>query len=503
MMIAADVSFDKVERMMSQTLAYIVKAADKGERADLVEREVFHRMVRFGLMLMETYFDRAGHGDEGKTVERDGRKLRRFRGRRTRWYRSIFGAIKISRWVYGIREGQKAEYLPLDAHLGLPEGEQSYVLEDWLQRLCVQNAFSTAVSSLDQLLGIRTSVRTAERINRELASHAEDFRESQGEIDPDQEEEVLVVAADGKGVPMRRTLEERAGCKEPAWRRHRRKKQQEQAGDRATKRLTRGQTRTHKQMAYVGAVYSIQRWRRSADDVLDEVLRKKKRLKRPKPRNKRVWAEMTNYVEGSRCDGKPRLFQGLAREAAARDPQAKKPLVCLMDGQRDLWLRKREWLGRAIEILDIFHAIEYLWKAAYCFHGEGSRAAEEFVTHYLRMLLEGKVGYAIGSLRRKLANISSAKQKTLESVIQYFQNNRDAMKYHQYLKAGYPIGSGAVEGACRYLVRDRMERTGMRWDIEGAQAMLHTRACFVNGQWDEFIEHRIQTEQARLYAQAA
>jgi hypothetical protein len=77
------------------------------------------------------------------------------------------------------------------------------------------------------------------------------------------------------------------------------------------------------------------------------------------------------------------------------------------------------------------------------------------------------------------------------------------MKYDEFLTKGYPIGSGPIEGACRHLVNDRMERTGMRWHIDGAKAMLNTRSAYINDEWDTILEQRIQREQERLYGQAA
>ena len=73
------------------------------------------------------------------------------------------------------------------------------------------------------------------------------------------------------------------------------------------------------------------------------------------------------------------------------------------------------------------------------------------------------------------------------------------MRYDEYLAAGYPIASGVAEGACKHLVKDRMERAGMRWELEGAQATLSLRAVYVNGLWDQFIAYRVATEQKRLY----
>jgi hypothetical protein len=332
----------------------------------------------------------------------------------------------------------------------------------------------------------------------------DDFRETRPPCDPDEEEEILVVTADGKGVPMRSTLEERAGVPELPWRRHHRKKQEAKAGERATKRLSRGQVAVGKQMAYVGAVYTIAPWERTAEDIIDEIQHRESEQQRPVPQNKRVQARMTWYdEEGEREDGQPALFEHLSREVKERDPDEQKPLVCLMDGQRSLWTLQREHFPQATCIVDIFHVLEKLWEVAYFFHKTGSRAAENYVTHLPGMLLSGKISSLIGVLQRKRKTLKKSKQGDYDKLLTYFRNNKHQMRYDEYLAAGYPIGSGVVEGACRHLVKDRMELTGMRWHIEGAQAMLNTRSAFINGEWDELIEFRIQSEQEELYGQTA
>jgi hypothetical protein len=75
------------------------------------------------------------------------------------------------------------------------------------------------------------------------------------------------------------------------------------------------------------------------------------------------------------------------------------------------------------------------------------------------------------------------------------------MRYDEYLAAGFPIASGVIEGACRHLVKDRMERAGMRWTIDGAQAMLNLRSTSINDQWSPLQVHRIRHETQRLYPQ--
>jgi hypothetical protein len=145
--------------------------------------------------------------------------------------------------------------------------------------------------------------------------------------------------------------------------------------------------------------------------------------------------------------------------------------------------------------------LERLWAVAHCYHTEGGDGAKRFVEHRLRDLLQGRVGYVLRGLRKRLRAVKLSRQRreVVRSAVEYLANNREHMRYDEYLAKGYPIGSGVAEGACRHLVKDRMEQTGMRWTVEGAQAMLHVRALYLNDQWGEFLECRVEQEQARLY----
>jgi hypothetical protein len=239
---------------------------------------------------------------------------------------------------------------------------------------------------------------------------------------------------------------------------------------------------------------------RSADDVVNELQRAESQTNRPRPFHKRLSLEMTQVLTELQ-EGPQQLFASLAEEVGQR--AGNRTVICLMDGQRSLWFRQRESLPSAIPILDLFHAMEYLWEAAYCFQAKGSVQAEKFVNRYLKMLLEGKVKNVISALKCRRASLKGNRLKSLEKVIGYYRTNKDHMKYDEYLAAGYPIGSGVIEGACRHLVKDRMERSGMRWTIEGATSVLKLRATYLNQHWDQFIEHRIKAEQKLIYAIAA
>ena len=186
----------------------------------------------------------------------------------------------------------------------------------------------------------------------------------------------------------------------------------------------------------------------------------------------KLTAELSQYVYGGACEGRAIHYVGL---------------------------------GIVVEILGLLHVTPRLWEAAYLFHREGSDEASAFVRERLLGILRGQVGYVIGGLRQMgtKRRLRGHKSQKLHQICNYLEKNRGRMGYDEYLAAGYPIASGVIEGACRYVVKDRMERAGMRWTVEGAQAMLDLRSTYVNGQWEDFQNYRIEQENLRLYPHQA
>jgi hypothetical protein len=486
MMMTREQELLKAQNQFAGLLALVQRALDQQQRIDEVERGLFRELLGLGKTLLQAFVAGSGDGDVGPTtVGPDQQLYRRLPQPHTRPYRSVFGDLTIARFVYGTREGQKIAARPLDQRLGLPASDFSYLLEDWAQRLCLKESFAEAGQALATLLGVALGTRTLETMNQRLTPFAVSFRDQQAPPPAAAEGALLVVTADGKGVPMRRPLEERV---------------------RGHHRRTKGEKANKKQMAYVGAVYSIAPFVRTARDVVDDVFRRDRAKDRPQPQHKRVRAELTPVLEGDEVrNGKETLFGDLSDEVVCRNRGRQTPLVCVLDGERALWEKRREFFPWSVGVLDIFHVLERLWVTAHAWHAEGSSSAETFVRERLQLLLEGKVGQVLGGLRRRLRtqSVSAAKRATVRKAIGYLENNRAYMKYDEYLAAGYPIGSGVVEGACRHLVKDRLEQSGMRWTVTGAQALLHTRALYLNGDWQDFMNHRIETEQNELYGQLA
>jgi len=460
----------KAQSEFNELLQAIVQHSQDQVRIDQAEREIYARMLAISRTVLAGFVAGAGDGDEGPRVSIDGKTMTRSAQPHRRLYHSIFGELEVRRYTYAPGGKKKVAYSPLDARLGMPRGEYSYVLEDWLERLCVKEPFAEGARNLTALLNLRPSARTAEVLNQRMAEHAEAFRLNQEPARPPTHEEILVATADGTSVPMHvddRTLQ-------PT----------KQFGPKT------GTTRR----AYVGAVYNIDRFVRDSDDVFQELFREQSSERRPRPEEKRLWAEMATGSES--CPGADRLFAELAIEVHRRDPNREKLLVCLMDGERKLWDLQSQWLGRSVEILDFFHVLKRVREVSKFAESEATRR-ETWTGRQVRDLLDGHVEKVICRWAR--LSTKEGCPEELISALTYFRNNRHRMNYGEYLASGYPIGSGVAEGACRNLVKDRMDCTGMHWKLAGARAMLWTRAIYLNNEWDEFVEFRIQREQQLLY----
>jgi hypothetical protein len=471
----------KAAEQFFAVLEKLEQAAERDEPIHEAEQSTWDGLREVGRQMIAGYIEKQGEKvARPEVIEHQGKKLRRLPQTRTRRYVSVFGPTPFERDVYATRETQRQEVIPLDAKLGMPEGDTSYLLQKWSGVACARQSYQEARETFLAILGFGQSVNGLEEMVERSARHADPYFAEQAPVDAKEEAPILVATSDCKGVPMRRDGDE------PTPKR---------------KRLGKGEKQGRKRMACVGGVYSVEPFHRTVDDILDEMLREKKQSKRPKPKNKRLRAVLTREIDGKPVNGKDVVFDWLADQVQQRTAHERRTIVAIMDGESKLRDLQEAKIPDAVGILDIWHVTEYLWKLAYCFHAEGSEEAESFVETYLRKILEGNVGRAIGGIRQMATKrgLSKHKREKLEQCLNYFEARRETMKYDEYLAAGYPIGSGVVEGACRHLVKDRMEQTGMRWRVQGAQAILSLRAIYLNDDWNTFHADRIQAEQRRLY----
>lgn len=481
MIVMKEMDILKAKAEFDDIRAMVQVAAQEGTRIDLVEHDLWHRLLRLGQITLGAFIHAQGTGDVGPTFTYEDQELKRLEGLYDRRYVSVFGELHIARTAYGTRPTQKLQVLPLDSRLGLPDSDFSNLLQDWDQSFCAQGSYEQSRQSVERILGLGQTVGSLETMSQTMAQEVTGFFEQQPPPPPAAKGSIIVLTADHKGVKMRRNVQE--------------------DGPAPTGRRKKGEKPNKKKMACVGGVYTIEPFVRTAQDVVDEVMRHEKQTERPKPQDKRLRAELTQQHEGEEIKGTEFIFPWFVQEVGRRNPKRRHPVVCVMDGERKLWCILKSLLSGVVCILDIYHVLERLWTVAYCFHPEGSEEAQTFVTTRLERLLEGKVGYVIGGIKQMGVKnkLSKSKREKLDKAITYLENNRRFMKYDTYLSSGYPIGSGVVEGACRHVIKDRMEQTGMHWRIPGAQAILHLRALYLNGDWETFQQYRIERQCQTLY----
>ena len=471
---------DALHQRLTALVGVVQTALQEGSALHTIELGIWHELLQLGHDLMEHLFTLAGDGDLGETITLpNGQESRRLPELHPRRYVSIFGVFQLQRVVYGSREGQALDFVPLDNRLRLPGGDFSYVLQDWDQNLCVEEAFGQARSVIAKILGLKQSVDSLEHMNQQMAVDAPTFLLNRPL--PDTAGEILVTSADGKGIVMRRTADD------PAPKAH----------------LSKGDKASQKRMATAGTAYTVDRYVRTPEQVVAALFRDapEPSRDRPRPQHKHVWASLP--VDEEPGSGMEQLFAWLVGEVAQRNPDLTKPMVYISDGQESLWDARVAWLPahNSVDILDVLHVTPRLWQAAHLFHKEKSDEAEQFVRHQLLRVLQGKAAGVIRRLRAlgRAQELSGAKKKTLGKVCAYLRKNLPRLRYDEYLAAGYPIASGAIEGACRHLVKDRMERAGMHWTVTGAQAMLNVRSVYCSDAWDEYQEYRIERELKDLY----
>ena len=463
---------------------WICDAAENGCSAHVVERNLFRKMLELARKLFQAFLTLVGPGDLGETAELDdGGVVKRSHELHTRRLLTVFGEFTLSRWVYSQREGTKFELLPTDQRLELPASEVSYLLQEWDQLLGVDQAFGRVRDVMETILRIKQSVATLEHTNQQMAAAAPAFRESQGPVDMSKEAKILVVTEDNKGIPMVRPVEEKpAGA-------HR----------------TKGEKANKKQMACIGCVYSVDPHERTPEELVATLFREPDRTKTkaPEAQNKRYFAELSRERDGAMVRGQDLVFQSLAEEIKTRR-QPGQLLFHLCDGQESLETDRHKYLpedARTMDALDLMHVLPRVWEAAHVFHAEGSTQASDFVRGDLLRILQGKAGAVIANWRRRgrRHGLTGAKKKTLARVCAFLAKNQHRMRYDEYLQLGCPIATGVIEGACRHVIKDRMERAGMRWKIVGAQAMLNLRTIYTNGDWTAFQDYRITLETECLY----
>jgi hypothetical protein len=470
--------FQSVDLLVSQLKELACKAYRGGQAIDQTELDLHKQLMALGHALIGAIIERAAEGDVGPTIEKKGRVFKRM-PKRTRRYRSIFGEFKIERYVYGTTPDQAIQAIPLDEHLGLPENDYSLVFELWIGTHATESSFHKAVELLERITTLHVPVDSAERIGNRLGKSAALVLDNPPSIDRATEAELLVQTSDNKGIPM---VRKQVGPQPPV----------------GAPEERMGPKPNQKQMACMAGVYTVDRNVRTAQEVIDALFREpttgESTRAEVKAKNPRYFGALTKHDSAGNVIGKSaeeQAQQWLTANTLRRHRQGQE-IVVMHDGQTSLWNVAQEYQEGwdTIEVLDLMHVLTRIWAAAKIIRPDSQRS---YVQELLTLLLSGGEGLMImgfkNAMRRK--GTTKAQSEELGKIVKYLENNRSRIKYSEYLSKGLPICTGYIEGACRHVPKDRMEKSGMRWKEKGAQSMLNLRCIEASGLWDVLAQtHR-------------
>jgi hypothetical protein len=442
--------------------------------ADYIERSLFKQMLKLGAKLLMLFFVVRSQRSSREPIQMaDGQELP-YHSENKRIYFSIFGQIPFWR-PYFYKTGAQGQN-PLDAELSLGSDRYSDFMREMSEYLSVYTAYHKAADIEERFFDVSLSTRVFQKIIDEDAVDVKTFYAQKSPPALETEAEILVIQADGKGVPI--VMETPAEPKV---------------------RLGKGKKRGRKKEAIVTTVYSIGCAPRTPEQVVASFFHQKPspdskqaKSKHTKPQNKHIWATL---------EGKDTALDRLAKQVTSRQGDHILHKVALCDGCEALQSRIETRFPDFNLILDFIHANEYLWKTANRLLGENNEQRTEWVAQRTLQILSGQTQQVITEFRSRAQDESctSAQREKLTKTANYFERNLPYMDYPTYLAKGWPIASGVIEGACRHFVKDRFELSGMRWTLQGAENLLHLRAVAENEDWNDYHDFRKRRRHARLY----
>ena len=470
------------EHLLGRLMDKETQAMSHGEVEALVKAEGSELLRR----MIQGYFEQRSAEEpiRERVVGKDGTARTHRREGCTRSLETRFGEVSVTRRGYGGRNLDSV--FPLDAELNLPANKPSHGLRDVLIEEVVRGSFDESVGALVRAGGGRIAKRQAEELAVHLSQDFDAFYDqplirSQG---PGEEYKILVITADGKGIVMH-----------PDGLRDATRQALEQERHKQQTRLSPGEKKNRKRMATVVSVYEVDPYPRSPEQILDR--EQKPPWKRPQPTHKRTWARVV-------ADQGAVIEQGF-EEAVRRDPDQRMRWVVLVDGQEDLlrqvYAAARRYKVDIIVVQDFVHVLEYLWNAGHALYSDSAEEREGWVMDRAQAVLQGRAQDAAVGLRRAATRkqLSHNQRIPVDKAANYIDNNQLRLRYDLALTQGLPIATGVIEGACRHLVKDRMDITGARWGLERAEAILKLRSLKISGDLAAYLAFHFAQEHKRNY----
>jgi hypothetical protein len=375
---------------------------------------------------------------------------------------------------------------PADAVLNLPVGRHSAGLARLAAVEAARGSFADAREAIERATGVRLGKRQVQELARTAAVDTEAFYDARRpQPCPDR---VLGLQADGKGIVMR------PGSLRPGT-----AARAAQTSTKLTTRLSPGEKHGRKRMAEIVAVYDLDPVPRTVADIIPT----RRSSPQDKPARRPVPVVTGKWLAANVTDDIPTVIAAMFDQAERRDPAHERTWVALVDGNRQqIDTIGEQASARSVTVtilIDFVHVLERLWKAAWTFFYPGDPGAETWVAHHARTILNGRAVDAAATIRHQAdeAGFRASERSGADEAAAYLTRKAPYLNYATALASGWQIATGIIEGAARFLIKDRMDITGARWTTPGAEAVLRLRAVIANGDFDQYWQYHQQQELRR------
>lgn len=476
-------AFDRSRECFEQVVAGLAGSdADGLTHAELEDRLAVRGRELLRLMLQDHMDLRAvREARRDRVVGADEVVRSRVEAGHGRGLGTVFGPVTVTRMAY--RAPGVGNLYPADAALNLPVEKHSHGLRRLAAVESVRGSFDNAVAAIGRSCGVSVGKRQVERLAVAAAVDVEAFYAARRHV-PAADDRLLVLSFDGKGIVMVPSALREATAKAAA-----------RTDRRLRTRLSPGEKRGRKRMAELAVVYDAVPVPRAPAEIITGGGGRRRRG--PVAQGKWLTASVVDDIA-------PVIAAGFD-EAHRRDPNHERTWVVLVDGNRtQIDAIRAEAARRRVSVhivLDFVHVLEYVWKAAWALFYTGDPAAEAWVGEQAVKILSGKAGQVAAGIRRRATRYgySTKERAGADECADYLTAKKPYLDYHTALDKGWPIATGVIEGACRHLVKDRMDITGARWGLDTAEAILKLRAVTTNDDFDAYWTFHLQQEHQRVH----
>lgn len=404
-------------------------------------------MHSIGSVILEKLLNADGGDYKGRSIMGDKGQVYEFMEYRDKDLLTVLGKVKVKRAYYYDRESS-AGFCPKDKTLDIEGTSFSPGMRRIMGRVGAYRPFGLGHEDIKEMVGIDVTAKEIERMSHKLGEQAEEFMAGQAKISladnviPIKSIPKMYVCLDGTGVPMVKS-ELTAG--------------QGKGVD--------GQAKTRE--AKLCCVFTQSSFDEEGHPVRDE--------------------DSTSYVgaiETAEKSGK-RIYA----EASRRGIDSARTVCVIGDGAPWIWNIAEEHFYGAVQIIDLYHAREHYWNAAKAVFGDDRKKMELWAGKRKTELDNGDVKGVVKAIRR-LSPFTENAKKICEQEINYFEKNRERMRYDKFKRQGLFVGSGVLEAGCRTVIGQRLKQSGMHWSVKGANNIIALRCCLLSNRWEDFWENR-------------